>query len=67
MFVYTQFMYFFEIEDLTDLANSLYFSLIQMALIPKLYYLKKNGARIRKCIEKLQSELFISENEEEDE
>uniref|UniRef100_A0A336K6E5 Odorant receptor n=1 Tax=Culicoides sonorensis TaxID=179676 RepID=A0A336K6E5_CULSO len=66
-FVYTQFMYFFEIRDLTDLANSLYFFLIQIVLIPKLYYLKKNGNRIRTCIEKLKSELFISENESEDE
>lgn len=66
IFVYTQFMYFFEIQDLTDLANSLYFFLIQIVLIPKLYYLKKNGDRIRKCIEQLKSDLFLSENEEED-
>lgn len=66
IFVYTQFMYFFEIQDLTDLANSLYFFLIQIVLIPKLYYLTKNGNRIRKCIEKLESALFLSETEEED-
>lgn len=67
LFVYTQIMYFFEIRDLTDLANSLYFFLIQIVLVPKLHYLKKNGDRIRKCIDQLKSELFISQNVEEDE
>lgn len=66
-FVFTQALHLRDIHTVLDLAESLYFFLIQVVLIFKLYFLIKNGDRLKACIQKLSDPLFQSQNEEEDE
>lgn len=48
------------------MADAIYFLLIQGITIPKNYYFYKYREKIKHCIEKLESDLYLSQNEEED-
>lgn len=62
-------MYLLEVDftNVANLADALYFFFIQLVLIPKLYYLLNNIDRVQKCVNDLETTIFLSGSVEEDE
>jgi hypothetical protein len=66
LYSFCQAMYFQHVEEIKDVADALFLLITQISLIYRVEIFCRNQARIKKVVQRLQSDLFCPNNFAED-